>query len=342
MLTWFPPDAWLLFTAMQLRDNEPGISIIIPVHNGAATIERQLRAIANQISDWPWEVVVVDNRSTDGTKHVVESIGADLGLDIRVVDAGARKGINHARNRGVEDAYGTHLIFCDGDDEAEPGWLAAMQRAFAEGAELLGGSLRFVRNGKQISNYVYFGVMQEPFLPYAMGANMGFSRRVYDETGPFDESYYGGSDDLEFEWRAQIKTGVQVVDVPDAVMRYEQRLTPLETFKQRRAYERQNQQLVKDFAIHGMPVNSSFQKFRKAVNCRIRLAFGSKAANSQLVQISNADAVPDGLMFTIAQQLGRVAGFIDGRRIHGDSIRQAKREPVVAGQVREPELAFEG
>ena len=78
-------------------------SVIIPVYNGAATLGEQLAALAPQTTDRPFEVLVCDNNSTDGTRTVVDEwVGRVPGL--RVVDAFARQGPSHARNRGIVEA----------------------------------------------------------------------------------------------------------------------------------------------------------------------------------------------------------------------------------------------
>jgi cellulose synthase/poly-beta-1,6-N-acetylglucosamine synthase-like glycosyltransferase len=51
----------------------PTVSVVIPVLNGAATLGRQLEALAGQTYDQPWEIVVADNGSTDGTVELVEA-----------------------------------------------------------------------------------------------------------------------------------------------------------------------------------------------------------------------------------------------------------------------------
>ena len=51
------------------------MSVVIPAWNAAATLEVQLEALARQVVEAPWEVVVVDNASVDGTRAVVEGGG---------------------------------------------------------------------------------------------------------------------------------------------------------------------------------------------------------------------------------------------------------------------------
>ena len=87
----------------------------------------------------PWEVVVVDNGSTDASVQVVEAWRERI-PGLRIVDASGARGLNHARNRGADAARGDLLAFADADDEAVPGWLESLATAAAF-ADLVGGAL---------------------------------------------------------------------------------------------------------------------------------------------------------------------------------------------------------
>ena len=104
---------------------DPAVSVVIPVLNGAATISQQLAALAGQTYRGPMEVLVADNGSTDATVEVVQALSGRL-PGLRLVDASARVGTNHARNAGAAAAGGDLLAFCDADDVAAPGWLAGL------------------------------------------------------------------------------------------------------------------------------------------------------------------------------------------------------------------------
>ena len=117
------------------------ISVIVPVRNGMPWLEEQLRALSEQQCQEPWEVVVVDNGSTDKSRLAVQE-WANGSQTIRLVDASMAKGAGATRNVGVEAARGELLAFCDADDVVQPGWLTAHVLALAE-ADASGGVVDF-------------------------------------------------------------------------------------------------------------------------------------------------------------------------------------------------------
>src|SRR5215213_3208362 len=116
------------------------ISVIIPVRNGAGTIEAQLAALSRQSWDGAWELIVADNGSTDDTVRRVQDAAHSLPA-VRIVDASARRGPSFARNAGARAAEGATLLFIDADDIVEPGWLGSMAEAAAQ-HPLVAGALQ--------------------------------------------------------------------------------------------------------------------------------------------------------------------------------------------------------
>lgn len=104
----------------------PGVSVVIPVFNRAATVERAVRSVLEQ-SPPVLEVLVIDDGSTDETARVVGQIAAQDSR-IRYVRQ-PHAGANAARNRGIELAEGTLVAFQDSDDEWLPGKLQAQLTA---------------------------------------------------------------------------------------------------------------------------------------------------------------------------------------------------------------------
>lgn len=93
-----------------LRMGHPLISVIIPAYNKASTIVSTIESVSKQtLRDF--EIIVVDDGSTDGTKEKVLS----LGDRIRFLQQ-ERGGVSAARNRGMEEAQGEFVAFLDGDD----------------------------------------------------------------------------------------------------------------------------------------------------------------------------------------------------------------------------------
>jgi GT2 family glycosyltransferase len=204
------------------------LSVILPSHNGARTIGGQLEALARQHWSGEWELVFVDNRSTDDTRALVESYRDRL-PSLSVISAGEKSGISYALNRGVEAARGTSVVICNDDDEVAPGWLAAMGDALRE-HEVVAGSLEQerlnqdwmigVRGRPQSDGLPEWGLL--PYFPFAFGATIGVRRSLHDAIGGFDEDLALAAEDMDYCWRLQL-AGAEIRFVPEAVTHYRMR-----------------------------------------------------------------------------------------------------------------------
>lgn len=199
----------------------PEISVVIPAHNAAATIGVQLAALAEQQTNHPFEVIVVDNRSSDDTARIVAGFHDRL-PGLRIADARAGEGAAYARNTGVQEATGELLLFCDADDEVHPGWVGAMGAALQD-ADIVGGAIEVakfnppeVQSGyPNLAPQLQVGRHQ---LPFATGCSMGIRRAVFERLGGFDESS-SPAEDQDLSLRAQF-AGCRLVFAPDAIVHY--------------------------------------------------------------------------------------------------------------------------
>lgn len=89
-------------------------SIILPVFNEQDYIKSTLESIINQNFD-AFEVIVIDDGSTDNTLQIVEDTFANSTIPHRIIHQ-ENKGVSSARNRGIELACGEYIVFVDGDD----------------------------------------------------------------------------------------------------------------------------------------------------------------------------------------------------------------------------------
>ena len=231
-----------------------GISVVIPVRNGAMTLGEQLDALASMDSPGEFEVLVADNGSTDDTAAITSAYAGRL--LVRVVDASAAPGSNYARNCGIKACSFDRILLCDSDDQVDAGWMAAMRQAFDAGHELVVGPIDYVLlNPPEVrawrGAHRAFAEVVLGFLPTGHGANMGFTRSVYERLGGFDDEFEFGGPDIEFCWRAQL-TGVKLRPVPDAVVHYRLRPSLGTLFRQSRAYGAAEAHLYRKFAGHGM------------------------------------------------------------------------------------------
>ncbi len=125
---------------LQPSSSAAAVSVVLCTFNRATLLAGALAALAEQADAPPYEVVVVDNNSTDGTRCVVETFAAS-GL-VRYVHEPAQ-GLSYARNLGVATASADILAFTDDDVRVAPTWIASIARAFDEHAEIdmIGGKV---------------------------------------------------------------------------------------------------------------------------------------------------------------------------------------------------------
>lgn len=126
-----------------MPENGALISVIIPVYNTEAYLEKCVRSFMVQ-TDPDWEMLLVDDGSTDGSPALCDRLAAEDGR-IRVLHQ-PNSGVSSARNRGLENARGAFIVFADSDDWVDPGLLAWYREQQAEsGAELV--SCAYTRHG---------------------------------------------------------------------------------------------------------------------------------------------------------------------------------------------------
>ena len=173
----------------------PVVSVVVPVRDGAAVIDECLQAIASQRGAPDFEVVVVDNGSTDATADIVRRRHPDMRLVCE-----PQPGSYAARNAGILAAAGAILAFTDADCTPQPGWLAAACAAIEAGADLVGGGIAMHRStrptiAERYDRAVY--LRQEDLVRqhgWAVTANLVVRRSVFDALGLFDPALPSGGD----------------------------------------------------------------------------------------------------------------------------------------------------
>jgi glycosyltransferase involved in cell wall biosynthesis len=206
----------------------PRLSVIIACMNAADVLGVQLAALAGQECPVPWELLICDNGSTDGTVALAQG-WADR-LPLRVLDAGAVRGSGPARNAGAGAAQGEWLGFCDADDEVGSGWLAALCRALADHSFVAGPfddtrlNSERVRRSRPVGQHQALQTLTPGIgLPHAGAGNLGVHRSVFQQVGGFDPTVRY-LQDTDLCWRIQL-AGHELVFVPDLVVHVRLRAT---------------------------------------------------------------------------------------------------------------------
>lgn len=210
------------------QSHTPSVSVIIPARDAASTLGQQLSALGKQDYRGEYEVVLVDNGSTDDTLEVAKSWSAVLGT-LHIVFATERSGVSHARNVGLAAATGEVLLVCDADDVVADSWISSMVEGLRS-FDLVGGRLSTTELNSAQQRAWHDGETHDlptaaAFLPYAVGANVGMHKDVAMALHGWDETYVGGGDDVDFSWRAQLH-GYRLGYVHDGVVQYRLPTTP--------------------------------------------------------------------------------------------------------------------
>jgi GT2 family glycosyltransferase len=181
-----------------------------------------------------FEIIVVDNGSTDGSADMAErEFGAV------VIRNAENRGFCAANNQGIAAARGEFIALLNNDAEAEPGWLAALARAFDGRPELGMAASKILvyedptridkaghliwpdgqnrGRGTGSIDRGQFDRMEETLWPDGCAAM--YRKRMLDEIGGFDEDFFAYGDDAELGLRARL-AGWNCLYVPDAVVRH--------------------------------------------------------------------------------------------------------------------------
>jgi glycosyltransferase involved in cell wall biosynthesis len=282
------------------------ISVVMPVLNGEAHIADQLAALAEQTYSREWELVVVDNGCRDRSLQIVGEWAPQM-PSVTIADAAARRGLNLARNAGAAAAKGDFLAFCDADDVAAPGWLAALAEAAAD-ADIVGGRLEW----ETLNDPVVRAWRPQPpmtelvrdpdhgFLRYAPGGNMGVWTRVAREIG-WDERFKFGSSDHGFAWNVQL-AGYRLAYAPDALIQQRFRSTIWAMARQHYRYGRSGPHLQRAFRDVGLepPDNQKAMREWRQLAATVPHLWASREERGRWVRAA-------------AVRLGRLSGSIRAR-----------------------------
>lgn len=191
-------------------------TVIIPARDAAATLGATLAGLARQETSARFEVLVVDDGSSDDTVAVAEASAVPV-----TVVAGGGRGPAAARNAGAAAAQGTALAFTDADCVPDPGWLAAGLAALAE-ADLVQGRVT-PPEGARIGPFDRFVAVSSEYGLYET-ANLIVRRELFERLGGFESVLVPRrgielGEDVWFGWRAR-RAGARTSFAAEAVVRH--------------------------------------------------------------------------------------------------------------------------
>jgi glycosyltransferase involved in cell wall biosynthesis len=180
-------------------DHTPLVSVVIPVRNGAATLDSCLYSVRRSTYR-NIEIIVVNDHSTDETAGVVKKHG------IRLIDATEGSGGNYARNLGAQNARGEMLIFMDADIVIRRETILTIVERLQEGGidAVVGLYTARHRHETFVSQYKnlwvrYSYLKSPPSIDWLFGAISGIRKDSFDRLGGFDVSLANkqGTEDIE-------------------------------------------------------------------------------------------------------------------------------------------------
>jgi glycosyltransferase involved in cell wall biosynthesis len=212
------------------------VSVILATYNRAPSLQKALETFSRLSCppDLTWELLVIDNNSSDGTCEVVHEFARNAGFCVRYVFEG-QQGRSAALNAGIAAARGEIIAFTDDDVLLHSDWLLNLKQTFDRcDCAAVGGRIVPLWNhskpewlqmdGQQaVVNFELGDEFREiNFAP--MGANSAFRRAVFAEHGLFrlDLGVSGSThtvtcDDTEFGDRI-LKAGEKVIYSPNAII----------------------------------------------------------------------------------------------------------------------------
>jgi glycosyltransferase involved in cell wall biosynthesis len=223
------------------------LSLIICTRNRSRGLSQCLAAVKTLAFPGNWELVVVDNGSTDSTPSVLRDFAQSAPFPvIRCLEH--RRGLSRARNAGIRVSSGKILAFTDDDCYPNPDYLVEIARSFAGNkVAFIGGRVLLhdpsdypvtVKNNPRSMTFDPFS-----FLPAGAihGANMAVMREVFTKVGGFDVSLGAGTqlscgEDTEFLART-LAAGFRGAYLPGPTVRHHHGRKATEAMQLKRRYD---------------------------------------------------------------------------------------------------------
>jgi len=204
----------------------PHVSVVVPAYNAVETLPACLEALAHQ--NYPcagYEVIVVDDGSTDGTAAIARECGVQ-------VMSQPNAGPASARNRGAGIARGEFLLFTDSDCAPVPGWIAALIAPFAEPSVAGAKGAYLTRQSAIVPRFTqleyqerYDRMAGRDSIDFVDTYSAAYRRDVFLVNGGFDTAFPTASvEDQELSFRLAEK-GYRLVFVPGAQVYHRHNLT---------------------------------------------------------------------------------------------------------------------
>ncbi|NCC50813.1 MAG: glycosyltransferase [Spartobacteria bacterium] len=225
-------------TGRGVSRTRPRVSVLIPTHNRAASLERALASL--QLQDYPeenLEIIIIDDGSTDTTPEVIEAWRQRLGENRLKAVRISKGNITHAKNAGLEVATGEIIVTTDDDCTFEPDWLSTLVMPFQDATvgavgghdqapdiatSPLAAAVDYTFTGFLGTGGVRRGGRDARLARfYPRGCNMAFRKSLLDKTGVFDTLFFNG-EEIDLDYRIR-EAGYRLVCQPRCTVHHHRR-----------------------------------------------------------------------------------------------------------------------
>ncbi|HEY8173845.1 MAG TPA: glycosyltransferase family A protein [Dehalococcoidia bacterium] len=211
------PEMYAVVAERRVGDASPVATIIVPTRQRAALVRETIEALFAQDFDPPYEVIVVDNASTDEASTVLEHLAAAAPRDFLAVRMHRDEGPATSRNAGAALARAEYVAFTDSDCLPSPGWLRACVGALERGCDVVQGQTLAPPWQRQplFSHFIETRRADGSFST----SNVAYRRDVVLRAGGFDRTrdYW---EDVDLGWRA-VSSGARYMFVADALVHHQ-------------------------------------------------------------------------------------------------------------------------
>jgi len=220
---------------MPMGDDRPRVSVVICSYNGERTIADALAGV--RVLNYPdFELIVVDDGSTDRTAAIARSYGA------RVIST-ANQGLSSARNTGMREATGDIIAYTDDDARPDPDWLLYAVAVLNKGGYAAVGGPNVPPPGSGlVSDCVAAApggpahvLLSDRDAEHIPGCNSIFRRDALMSVGGFDPRFRVAGDDVDACWRVQ-EAGGSIGFAPTALVWHHPRPTIGQYLRQQKGY----------------------------------------------------------------------------------------------------------
>ena len=211
--------------------NTPLVSVVMCTYNRAELLRTAIASLIGQQVDFEYEIVLIDNGSTDHTYEVLRSAIESSPIPIRSVIE-PKPGVSAARNRSLRESRGKWIASIDDDEVADPNWLQQLlATARTHGVRCVGGRVALQLPDETIAGLspVCRDLLGESALgeyerPYTRritpgAGNVLIHRSVFEEVGGFDEDAREGGEDYDL-FRRTLQAGIKAWYTPRAVVHH--------------------------------------------------------------------------------------------------------------------------